>query len=318
MALHPHYEALRAEQLAGGVPPLRALSVADARRQELETLRGAAGPPEPVADLVDTSIPGPDGEVPLRIFKSAPEQAQPVLVWFYGGGWTLGTLEAADPVCRRLANATPCAVVAAAYRLAPEDPFPAAVEDCWAATRWVWEHGDEHGLDGGRIAVGGPSAGGNLAAATALLAREEGGPPLALQLLVYPVLEHNADTASMRESADPVLFDREDVAWCWRQYLERETDGASPLASPLRARDLSGLAPALVITAEEDPLRDEAELYAERLRAADVPTELVRFDGMAHGFFSSADVLAEAREAQDLAARRLERAFGSGGTNTRV
>jgi acetyl esterase len=307
--LHPHFEALRAERLAAGVPPLRGLSVAEARQQELETVRAAARPPEPVAEVQDTAIPGPEGEIPLRIYRSQPEHAQPVLLWFYGGGWTLGTLEAADPVCRRLANATPCAVVAVAYRLAPEEPFPAAVEDCWAATRWVSEHGGEHGLDGGRIAVGGPSAGGNLAAATALLAREEGEPPLALQVLVYPVLEHNRETASMRESSDPVLFDRQDVAWCWAQYLAREADGASPLASPLRARDLGALPPALVITAEGDPLRDEAELYAERLQAASVPTELVRFDGMAHGFFSSADVLAEAREAQELAARALRRAF---------
>jgi acetyl esterase len=309
VALHPYYEALRAERLARRVPPLRRLSVAEARQQELETVRAAARPPEPVAEVVDTSIPGPEGEIPLRIFKSRPEQAQPVLVWFYGGGWTLGTLEAVDAVCRRLASSTSCAVVAVAYRLAPERPFPAAVDDCWAATRWVWEQRGEHGLDGTRIAVGGPSAGGNLAAATALLARAQEGPPLALQLLVYPVLAHNSDTASMRESADPVLFDREDVAWCWRHYLAREADGASPLASPLRAPDLGGLPPALVITAEEDPLRDEAELYAERLQAAGVPTELVRFDGMAHGFFSSADVLAEAREAQELAARALRKAF---------
>jgi acetyl esterase len=309
VALHPFYEALRAERLADAVPPLRRLSVEEARQQELETVRAAAGQPEPVAEVVDTSIPGPDGEIPLRIYGSQPERAQPVLVWFYGGGWVLGTLEAADAVCRRLANASPCAVVAVAYRLAPEEPFPAAVEDCWATTRWVWEHGGEHGLDGRRIAVGGPSAGGNLAAATALLAREEGEPTLAMQLLVYPVLEHNSDTASMRASEDPVLFDREDVAWCWGHYLAREADGASPLASPLRARDLGGLPPALVITAEFDPLRDEAELYAERLQAAGVPTELVRFDGMAHGFFSSADVLAEAREAQELAARALRRAF---------
>jgi acetyl esterase len=311
MTLHPHFEALRRELIAIGTPPLRRLTPAQARRRELDELRAAPGPPEPVAEVIDASISGPGGELPLRIFRSRPNRPQPVLVWFFGGGWVSGSLETAEVVCRRLANATPCAVVAVDYRLAPEHPFPAAVEDCYAATRWLSEHGADSGLDPRRLALGGASAGGNLAAGTALLARDRGGPSLALQLLVYPLLLHDADTASMREIVDPVLFDREDVAWCWAHYVRNREDGTNPLASPLRARLLDGLPPALVITAEFDPLRDEGELYAQRLRAAGVPAELVRFDGMAHGFFSKGNVLAEARRAQDLAVGALQRAFGA-------
>jgi acetyl esterase len=232
-----------------------------------------------------------------------------VLVYFFGGGWVLGSLEAADAVCRRLANAAACAVVSVGYRRAPEHPFPAGLEDCYAAIRWVAEHGADHGLDGGRLAVGGVSSGGNLAAAVAQLARKRGGPALLFQLLVYPPLDHRAATASMRMPLPLPFFSAEDVRWCWRHYLADERDGLNPLASPLRADDLGGLPPALVITAEFDPLRDEAELYAARLRDADVPTQLVRFDGVVHGFFSLSDLLDAAGEAQALAAAALRNAF---------
>ena len=198
-----------------------------------------------------------------------------MLAYFFGGGWVLGSLETAEPVCRRLANAAECAVVSIAYRRAPEHPFPAAVEDCYAATCWLAENGDGHGLDATRLAVGGASSGGNLAAAVAMLARDRSGPSLAFQLLVYPPLDHRAATPSRREPVERPFFGPEDVAWCWSHYLADPADGESPSASPLRAGDLGGLPPALVITAEFDPLRDEGELYAARLREAGVPTELV-------------------------------------------
>jgi acetyl esterase len=305
--LRPDVEALRREQIAAGVRPLHELSVAEAREAERRELRTVVG--EPVAELVECTLPGPGGEVVARIYLPETEHPCPVLLYFFGGGWVLGSLDAADALCRTLANAAACAVVSIAYRRAPEHPFPAGLEDCFAATRWIAAHGAEHGLDGSRLAVGGVSAGGNLAAAVAQLARDRHGPPLRFQLLVYPPLDQRAATESMRLRLERPFFSSEDLAWCWHHYLADTRDGANPLASPLRTVDLRGLPPALVITAELDPIRDEAELYAARLREAGVPTQLVRFDGVAHGFFSLADRLDAAVEAQALAAAALRSAF---------
>jgi acetyl esterase len=301
--LHPQVEALRRKRIASGTRPLYELTVAEARRAEL-----ADGGPTAAA-AIDRLIPGPGGDLRLRIYLPEHSSAPPVLAYFVGGGWVHGSIEASAAVCRRLARTTPCAVATVAYRLAPEHPFPAAVEDCYAATRWLADHAGELGLDAARIAVGGGSAGANLAAATTLLARERGGPPLAFQLLVYPPTDYRADTASRRTCTDPVFFDRRSVEWCWSHYLADEAEGDDPLASPLRAPDVRGLPPALVITAELDPLRDEAELYATKLAAAGVPTEVVRYPGMVHGFFSMTDQLDAAQQAQDLAAAALRRAF---------
>jgi acetyl esterase len=302
-SLHPQVEALRRKRIASGARPLYELTVAEARRAELSD----GGPT--VAAAIDRAIPGPGGDLRLRIYLPGQPSSPPVLAFFVGGGWILGPTEASDAVCQRLALATPCAVATVGYRLAPEHPFPAAVEDCYAATRWLADHAGELGLDATRLAVGGGSAGANLAAATTLLARERGGPRLAFQLLVYPPTDHGADTASRRTCTDPVFFDFRSLEWCWLHYLAEEADGDDPLASPLRAQNVRGLPPALVITAELDPLRDEGELYAAKLAAAGVPTELVRYAGMVHGFFSMTDELDAAKQAQDLAAAALRRAF---------
>lgn len=304
--LDPQVDAYLRERRAAGVRPLHELTVTEARAAELAELD--RGPPEPVSHVVDRVVPGPGGEVPVRAYLPEATRPLPVLVYFFGGGWVLGSVDAVDPVCRRLANRTPCAVVSVAYRRAPEHPFPAGLEDCYAATRWVADHGADLGVDPGRLAVGGASAGGNLAAAVALLARERGGPELALQLLVYPPLDHRAVALSTRH--DPLLFGARDVAWCWSHYLADAADGDNPLASPLRAEDFRGLAPAFVITAELDPLRDQGERYAARLAEAGVSSELVRFDGAVHGFFSRPDQFDAAVEAQALAASALRRAFG--------
>jgi acetyl esterase len=308
VTIHPEVEALRRRRIAAGRRPPRDLSVAEAREAERAELK-ECGEPEPVAEVVDGSLPGPAGPIPIRVYRPQSAQPLPALVYFFGGGWVLGSLDTGDGVCRRLANSTPCAVVAVSYRRAPEHPFPAAVEDCDAATRWLAEHGADLGVDSRRLAVGGASAGGNLAAATAQLAHEQGGPSLRFQFLVYPPLDYRADTPSMRETVDPVFFDCNDVAWCWAHYLACDSDGESPLASPLRARNLRGLPPTLVITAELDPLRDEGELYAARLAAAGVPTELVRFEGMVHGFYSMNGVLGAAEQAQAVTAAALRRAL---------
>jgi acetyl esterase len=307
--LQPQLETLRRERISSGARPLHQLSVEEARLAEAETMR--TGALEPVDRVVDRAIPGPAGRLEIRLYLPAPGDPPPVLMYFFGGGWVMGSLDASEPVCRRLALGTPCAVVAVGYRLAPEHPFPAAVEDCYAATSWVAAHAAELGLDATRVAVGGGSAGANLAVAVTRLTLERGGPPLVFQLLVYPPTDYRADTPSLRENDDPVFFNRESVAWCWSHYLVREADGDDPLASPLRATDVHGLPSALVITAELDPLRDEGELYAEKLSAAGVPTELVRYDGMVHGFFSMTGELDEAAEAQALAAAALARAFAT-------
>jgi acetyl esterase len=304
--LHPQVEALRREWLAAGMRPIHELSVAEARGSEALP---PESDPEPVAEVVERSVPGPDGDIRARFYFPGEDRPWPLLVYFFGGGWVLGSLDAVDSVCRRLANAVPCAVVSVGYRRAPEHRFPAGLEDCFAATSWVVEHGASLGLDPDRVAVGGASAGGNLAAAVALLARERGGPRLAFQLLVYPLVDHAAETPSGREALDDPFFGPKDVAWCWSHYLADPSDGDSPFASPLRVADLERLPPALIVTAELDPLRDEGELYAERLRGAGVPTELVRFHGMVHGFFSRPDTLDAAIEAQALAASALRVAF---------
>jgi acetyl esterase len=305
--LHPQVEAYRRELHAAGARPLHELSVAEARAAELAELEAA--PAEPVARVLEQTVPGPGGEIPVRLYLPDAAHALPVLLYFVGGGWVLGSPAAADPVCRRLTNATPCAVASVAYRRAPENPFPAGLEDCYAALCWIAGHGGDLGLDSTRLAVGGASAGGNLAAAVALLARERGGPRLALQVLVYPPLDHRADTPSMGEALDPLLFGPKDLAWCWSHYLADPADGGSPLASPLRARDLRGLPQALVITAELDPLRDQGELYAARLSDAGVPVTLRRFQGVPHGFFSKADRFEAGAEAQELVASALRLAF---------
>jgi acetyl esterase len=308
--LHPQAEALRKRRLADGLRPLYLLSVSEARDADLAAIQAEAAAPEKMANIVNRAIAGEAGEIPIRVYIPERNRLHPVLLYLFGGGWVLGTIETADAVCRRLARLTHCAVVAVGYRLAPEHKFPAAVNDCYAAACWISEHGPELGLDSTRIAVGGDSAGGNLAAAVTLICRDRGRPHLLFQLLVYPVTDYQADTPSRRENIDPYFFNRNSVAWYWSHYLASDADGLNPLASPLRASDLRNLPPALVITAEFDPLRDEGEMYAEKLRADGVATELKRYEGMVHGFFAMTGVLDAASDAQALVADRLRRAFG--------
>ncbi|MEU9992654.1 alpha/beta hydrolase [Streptomyces sp. NPDC048045] len=306
MSLHPQVAALRARLLAAGTRPLYALRIEEARAADLAAARASGGEPEPVRAVVDGEFPGPAGSLPVRFYRPrADDTPLPVLCYFYGGGWTLGSIDTCDAICRRLANATGCLVAAAGYRLAPENPYPAAVEDCRAAVRWLAGHAHLHGGDGSRLAVGGDSAGGNLAAVVSLHARDHGGPPIAAQLLVYPNTDYLADTESRRENSDEVFFNHRSVDWYWRHYLTDPAHGREPYVSPLRAPSLSGLPPALVITAEYDPLRDEGENYAERLAAEGVDTRLSRYDGMIHGFFAMRGVLDPASDALDEAAAFL-------------
>jgi acetyl esterase len=239
-----------------------------------------------------------DAGVPIRLHRPTTASGLPVFVYLHGGGWTTGSAAGVDALCINIAGAAGCAVAAVEYRLAPEHPFPAGLEDCFAATAWLAEHGSELGLDPTRIAIGGGSAGANLAAAVTLVARDRGGPPLVFQLLTYPPVDHAATA-----DAERALFRRADIEWHWSQYLPNRSDGDDPLASPLRAPDLSGLPPALVITAEHDPLTAEATAYAGRLGA-----ELRHFEGAQHGFFASETPQGEAARAEAVAA--LRHAFG--------
>ncbi|QGN48524.1 alpha/beta hydrolase fold domain-containing protein [Micromonospora sp. WMMC415] len=306
MSLHPQAEAYRAARAAAGTPPLYTQTLAEARAADLAAIRAGSGVVEPVHEVRDTHVPGPAGDVPVRIHRPAGPGPLPTLLWFFGGGWTLGSVDTADGICRRLANAVPCQVVTVGYRLAPEAPFPAAVHDCHAALRFVAAHPVEFGADPERLAVGGDSAGGNLAAAVTLLARDT-GPRLAAQLLVYPNTDQTAEPAG---DDDPLLFNRRSVAWYRSHYLADPADARDPLASPLLADDLGGLPPALVVTAEHDPLRDEGERYADRLRDAGVPTIRTRYAGMVHGFFAMPGTFDDGRRAQDEAAAFLRERFG--------
>lgn len=306
MPLDPQVAALRAERAARGVTPLYEMTLAEARAADLADIRAGGGDAEPVFEVTDRTFPGPDGELPVRIYRPTSDRPLGTLVYFFGGGWTLGGIDTSDGVCRALANAAGCLVVTPGYRLAPEHPFPAAVNDCLAAVAWVTEHADDLGAAPGRIAVGGDSAGGNLAAVVAQQTRGRAR-PLAAQLLVYPNTCYHADTESLRDNDDRWMFNRHSVDWYWRNYLADAEDGRDPRVSPLLAPDLSGLPPALVITAEYDPLRDEGERYAEGMRAAGVPVEMSRYDGMAHGFFTMSGVLPDARRAVAQAAEYLRK-----------
>ena len=296
MTLHPLLRALREERAAAGFRPPYELGVAAAR---VANGRPAlAEPPEHVVRVDDLDANG----VHVRIFRGTEEAPAPTLVYFFGGGWVTGGLDNVEPSCRRLANAARCAVAAVAYRLAPEHPFPAALDDCLVATRWLSDHAGELGLDACRLAIGGASAGGNLAALVCLRLRDDGRLALTSQLLVYPVTDHLPDTPSMRECTDPYFLDARSMQWFWSLYLRDTCDADA--ASPLRARDLSGLPPALVITAEHDPLRDEGERYAQRLRVAGVDAQVQRYKRMVHGFFSMSR-LPESRAAVERAAAAL-------------
>jgi acetyl esterase len=296
MPIDPQAQAFLDQLNALGAQPLSSMPVADARRA-MDALAALRVEPSPVRSAVDRRIPGPGGEVPVRIYTPNATAPLPLLVYFHGGGWVLGGLDTHDGTCRELANGAGCVVVSVDYRLAPEHKFPAAAEDCYAASQWAAAHAAELGADAKRVAVGGDSAGGNLAAAVAQMARDRGGPPLVFQLLIYPVIAAAFDTQSYRDNAEGYLLTAGDMRWFWNHYLATPADAANPHAAPLSARTLAGLPPALVITAEFDPLRDEGELYAHRLEEAGVPTRLSRYDGMIHGFFGMGHIMDKARAA---------------------
>lgn len=307
MPLDPQAQIFLDQMAALDAPPMHTLTPEQVR--ENIKLQPMLMEPEPVARVEDRTIPGLAGAIPVRVYTPAGSGPFPVLVFFHGGGWVICDLDTHDGICRSLCNGAGCVVVSVDYRLAPEHKFPAAPEDCFAATQWVAGHAAEVNGDPGRIAIGGDSAGGNLTAVVAQMARDRNGPKLAFQLLIYPATDFTFSGPSLKENADGYFLTREDMDWFSNHYLRSETDKKDPLASPMLAADLSRLPPALVITAEYDPLRDEGETYGRRLKEAGVPTIVSRYEGMIHGFFGFPfDV---SKRAQDEASRALRAAFAA-------
>jgi acetyl esterase len=287
---------------AVGAPDYATLSPDEAREAHLQSL-GQAGPPEEVESVKDHAITGPGGDLRLRVYRPTIEDALPALVYFHGGGWVVGTLDTADVPLRAIANRSGCAVVSVDYRLAPENKFPRPLDDARAAIEWVCERGGEVGIDVARVGVGGDSAGGNLAAASALVLRDE------RSLACLVLMDYSFDTTSYLEFAEGYMLTRPSMQWYWNHYLADPADGASYLASPLRADDLSGLARSLVITAEYDPLRDEGEEFAAKLRASGVDVVLSRYEGTVHGFLRMGAVLDAAHRVADEVGGLLREVF---------
>ena len=290
-----------------GLPPLAEQGAVEARRLNSLRAPSLAGELEAVAHVQDGHLPGPGGPIPFRVYSPAPGRTLPAFLYLHGGGWVVGDLDTHDSVCRAIARRAECVVLALDYRLAPEDPFPAAVEDACAALSWLGDHATELGADSGRIAVGGDSSGGNLSAVLAQRARDRGGPKVAAQVLIYPVTDCNFDTDSYRDAATGYGLTRESMLWYWNQYLPDESKRVSPDASPLRAPDLSGLPPALVITCKLDPLASEGAAYAEGLRSAGVRVEHVHEPDMIHGYIRMNGVVSRARKSWDDCGRFLRR-----------
>ena len=304
--LSPHVRALLEAIDAEGLPPMEELSPREARQAALDGNRKTGGEPEPVALVEDIRIAGPAGMIPLRIYTPEGKAPNPALIYFHGGGWVVCNLDTHDVVCRALARRSGAVVVSVDYRLAPEHKFPAAVEDCYAATLWVAQNAERLGIRLDRIAVGGDSAGGNLAAVIARKCRDEQGPPLAMQILVYPVTNlASTSTPSYEEFADGYFLTRAAMQWFRDHYLARPADAEDPSASPLLAVNLGGLPPALVLTAECDVLRDEGEAYAKRLEQAGVRVSMIRCPATIHAFFTMQGVLPEGPQAVDLVAGAL-------------
>jgi acetyl esterase len=300
------------QQAALGLKPIDQCTPAEFRRMMLDGL-AAPGESEQVEGVEDHTVEGPAGPIPLRIYRPNANGRLPALMYFHGGGWVAGNLETHDGLCRAISNSAACAVIAVDYRLAPEHKYPAPVEDCFAATSWVQKHATALNIDSQRMAVGGDSAGGNLAAVVALMARDRRQPAICLQVLLYPIIEYNFASPSYSSFADGYLLTRSAMQWFWQQYVSREADAKQIYAAPLQAKDFRGLPPALIVTAEFDVLCDEGEAYAKILTAAEVPTEHTRYNGMIHGFIPRLKLFDSARTAVAQIATALKRAFEQAG-----
>ena len=309
MSLDPQVKQFLQTVESLGVPPFESLEVAEARAAAAATAE-QIGPPLPVAEIRDLAVPGLGGEIPLRLYRPDVDGPCPVLVYLHGGGWVLGDIPTHEKLCTEIVQGAGCAVVSVEYRLAPEHRFPAAADDAYAAMQWVMAHGEQLGIDSHRVAVGGDSAGGNLATVACLMAKDRDVTMPVCQILIYPITDCDFGTPSYENNADGYLLTRSTMRWFWQCYAGSDEDRCHPYASPLRAEDLAGLPSALMITAEFDPLRDEAEDYARRLEEAGVPVTLTRYDGMIHAFIRRTDIFDQAQAAQREVCRTLREVFG--------
>lgn len=308
MPLDPQAKA-HLELLASlNTPPMHTLPP-EVTRANMEK---APRPPGPeVAKVEAHLIQGIGGDIPVRMYTPRGSGPFPALVWFHGGGWVFGSVDMADSTARHLANMATCVVLSVDYRLAPETKFPGAAEDCYSATKWTADNVASINVDPSKIAVGGDSAGGNLAAVVPIMALDRGGPSIIHQLLVYPVIDRNFSTSSYEKNAAGYLLSREMMVWFWDQYLGDDADATNPYVAPLNLDTHANLPPATVITAEYDPLRDEGASYAQCLKEAGVRVKHFDYSGMIHGFFGLWWVMDTARDAQVAAANELLSSFST-------
>ncbi len=313
MSLHPTLAAMLAK--AAALPPITAVPIAAIRATDATRYKVGV-PSDEVASTEDRLIPGPRGEIRIRIYRPVAEPdadakaaaGHAVTVFFHGSGFVICSIESHDDMCRQICRRSGSIVVSVDYRLAPENKFPAAPDDCLAATRWVAAHAAEFGGDPARLAVAGDSAGGTMAAVTALRARDEGGPAIRAQLLLYPVTDHyGVQRPSWEERATGFGLTREAMIWFWDHYLETPAQGAHPHASPQRAASVAGLPPAYVVTGEYDLLRDEGEAYARRLQSAGVAVQVQRYPDMNHGFLFWVGLIEGSTAAMDAACAWLKK-----------
>ena len=295
--------------MRAGATPFNEMSPQEAR-EAMAALR-PQGQPEPVAQVHEMMVPGPAGDIPARGYLPTDDPSTlPTVVYFHGGGWVIGDLDSHDAVCRAICNRAGISVMSVDYRLAPEATYPAAAEDCYAAVAWMNSMYDQQGGRDDRIAVAGDSAGGNLAAVVSQMARDRGGPRIDSQILIYPVTDFNFETESYKQNGVNFGLSEVGMRWFWDLYLNHDSEGAQPYASPMQATDLSNLPRSLTITAEYDPLRDEGEAYAAALAAAGGQSNCTRYDGVIHGFVSAFEAVPEGSQALDQIAAELRAVFG--------
>lgn len=310
MTLDPAVQALLDQMAANPAPKLWELPVADGRALYVAMSQMLEPQGVPIGKVENLTVPGPGGQIPIRVYTPmGGGTVQPAIIFYHGGGWVIGSLETHDALCRQLANAAGCKVVAVDYRLAPEHKAPAAFDDAFAAAQWIESNAAELEIDANSLAVAGDSAGGNLAAAVALAAKQKGAPKLSFQLLIYPTLQMRADTQSMKQHAEGYFLEKKTMDWFYDQYLAADSDLNDPRLSPLAATDLAGLPRAYIVTAGYDPLRDEGKAYAEKLNRAGVAAVHVNYDGMIHGFFNMTAAVPAAKQAIADAAAALKEAM---------
>jgi acetyl esterase/lipase len=310
MPLDPQAEKFIKQMRDSGAQPVESMTPAEARLAALAD-KELGGAPEEVARVEHRFIPGPTADLPVWIYRPGGEATGPLpgLIYFHGSGWVVANIEVADTFTRSLANRTGSVVVAVNYQKAPEHKFPIPLDDCYTATRWVFGNATELGLDATRIGVIGDSAGGNLAAAVTLKARDEQGPKLAYQVLVYPAVQYGWDTPSALANAEGFLLQRATMEYFWNHYVRNPRDGLNPYCSPLAARDHSGLPPAFIACAEYDPLCDDGRNYAEKLKAAGVRVKFRLYEGMIHGFLWMSGVFDQSRALVDEIGREVRSAL---------